>query len=381
LDWATNVLSEVEAVELVGCVDEDRQALDKACSRGIVGVGDCFESLEAAFAKLEFDAVLVTTQLTGHAPVVRRALGAGKHVLVEKPFVQSLAEGEDLVALAESNNCTLMVSQNYRFFPAVRAVQEVVRAGALGQLLHVEVDFRRFSPPDPRKLARARSWAQPLLLDMSVHHFDLLRAIIPGHPHTVYCRSWNPPWSGYSEAAEATAMISFGDLVVSYRASWLHPGPTTAWAGEWRMEFEEGELWWSSRGDLSNQRHATGDEVWVHTPKSGRTSVELPRLEFIDRAGALAAFAESVASGTVPESSGTDNLGSLALVYAAVQSAARRQPVDLPEQPGQIATISCGTTAATLGNGPWNIGGCRSGHLRPEVPPCQDGQGGTIEQG
>jgi predicted dehydrogenase len=346
LDWATKVLPEVGAVDLVGCVDEDPQALDNACGSGIVDIGDCFESFEAAHANLDFDAVLVTTQLTGHAPVVRHALGAGKHVLVEKPFAQSVSEGEDLVALAASVNCTLMVSQNYRYFPAVRAVQELVQLLALGKLLNVEIDFRRFSPPDPRKLNRARSWAQPLLLDMSVHHFDLLRAIIPGHPHTVDCRSWNPEWSGYLEAPEATAMIFFGDVVVSYRASWLHPGPTTAWAGEWRMEFEAGELWWSSRGDLSDQRQATGDEVVSCTHQRERTSVELPRLPVVDRAGALAAFAESVATGTVPECSGQDNLGTLALVYAAIESAASRQVVDLPEQLGPVTAISSSRSVA-----------------------------------
>jgi predicted dehydrogenase len=338
LDWATKVLSEVASVELVGCVDEDAEALDRANSTGLVGAGECFETLDAALDKAEFGAVLVTTQLTGHAPVVRHALAAGKHVLVEKPFTESVAEGEELVALAGANKCTLMVSQNYRFFPAVRAVQEVVRGGKLGRLVHVDIDFRRYSPPEPGKTARARAWAQPLLLDMSVHHFDLLRAIVPGEPRTVYCRSWNPPWSGYVDPPEASAMISFGDVVVSYRGSWLHPGPKTAWAGEWRMEFEEGELWWSSRSDKHDQRKAPGDEVWFSTHDGKRTSVELQPLEFVDRAGALAAFAESLETETVPESSARDNLGTLALVYAAVESAARREPVAIPQPAGPASS-------------------------------------------
>jgi predicted dehydrogenase len=329
LDWATNVLSVVEEVQLVGCIDEDRQALGQACRRKVVDASGCFSSLDAALEKLQFDAVVVTTQLTAHEAVARRALEAGKHVLVEKPFVQSIAEGRELVALAASKGCTLMVSQNYRFFPAVRTVQGLVRSGALGKLLHVDIDFRRFSPPRPGKPARARSWAQPLLLDMSVHHFDLLRAIMPGRARTVFCRSWNAPWSGYLEPPEAVAMISFGDAVVSYRGSWLHPGPPTAWAGEWRMEFEQGELWWTSRGDKHDQREAPGDDVWIYSHDRKRKRVELPRLKYIDRAGALAVFVESLATGTAPECSGADNLESLAIVYAAVESAARCQPVEL----------------------------------------------------
>jgi len=273
--------------------------------------------------------VLVTTELNGHAQVVHAALEAGKHVLVEKPFALSVVEGEALVALAAKTDRTLMVSQNYRFFPAVRAVQRLVREEELGQLVHVAIDFRRFSPPQPGRVSAARAWAQPLLLDMAIHHFDLLRAVVPGQARSIYCRSWNPEWSGYVEPPEATAMISFDDVAVSYRGSWLYPERTTPWAGEWRMEFEEGELWWSSRSDRHDQRQAAEDQVWHYTHDGKRTGVELPRLEFVDRAGVLAAFAESVMTGTEPESSGGDNLGSLSLAYAAVASAANGELVEL----------------------------------------------------
>jgi predicted dehydrogenase len=95
------------------------------------------------------------------------------------------------------------------------------------------------------------------------------------------------------------------------------------------MEFEQGELWWTSRGDKHDQREAPGDDVWIYSHDRKRKRVELPRLKYIDRAGALAVFVESLATGTAPECSGADNLESLAIVYAAVESAARCQPVEL----------------------------------------------------
>lgn len=333
LDWATKVLGEVPEVELAGCVDRDPKALERASASGVVAPGRCFGSLADAQEQADFDAVLVTTELISHVAVVRAALEAGKHVLVEKPFAPTLAEGEELVELAEKVGRTLMVSQNYRFFPAVRAVQEVVQSGELGQLVHVEIDFRRFSPPNPRTSHRARTWSQPLLLDMSVHHFDLLRAVVPGAPRAVFCRSWNPAWSGYAEPPEGTAVITFdGDLVASYRGSWVHPGRTTAWAGEWRMEFEEGDLWWTSRGDGHDQRRSAADEVWTYRHSQERTPVKLPVLQHIDRSGALAAFAAALAAGSVPETSARDNLGSLALAHAAVESARRHECVELPDR-------------------------------------------------
>ena len=189
----------------------------------------------------------------------KTALEGGKHVLVEKPFAPSVAEAREAVDLAESLGLTLMVSQNYRFFPAVRAVQQLMSEDRLGPLLHIDLDFRRHSPPSRTRSRGHRDWDQPLLLDMSIHHFDLLRAVIGTEPTSVYCRTHNPAWAGFKDPPEGSATIDFAnDVTVSYRGSWIHPGPKTLWAGEWRMEFENGELWWTSRGDLQSDAPGRG---------------------------------------------------------------------------------------------------------------------------
>jgi Oxidoreductase family, NAD-binding Rossmann fold len=61
---------------------------------------------------------VVALPLPLHAAVVREALLAGKHVLIEKPFTQTLEEAHSLVGIAEKSSRVLMVSQNYRFFAA-----------------------------------------------------------------------------------------------------------------------------------------------------------------------------------------------------------------------------------------------------------------------
>ena len=327
-DWATRVFSEVPGAQLVGCVDSRAGALAEIIKLGLVEEDGCFSSLEAAFDQWAAAAVLVTTDLPSHVAVVKLALEAGRHVLVEKPFATSVAEAREAVDLAESLGLTLMVSQNYRFFPAVRAVQRLTREARLGQLLHIDLDFRRHAPATLTSLAGHRNWAQPLLLDMSIHHFDLLRAIIGAEPTSVYCRTHNPGWAEYREPPEGSATIDFGeDLTVNYRGSWIHPGPATLWAGEWRMEFEKGELWWTSRGDLQS---ALQDEAWIYDHKAKRRAVALPHLARVDRAGALEAFVTAVSDGTEPESTGRENLGSLTLAYAAVASSRGRKPVPVP---------------------------------------------------
>jgi predicted dehydrogenase len=327
----------VPEIELVGCVDRDPRALELTVEQVGVPAERCFTSLERALAVADPDAVLVATTLQGHAPVARAALEAGKHVLVEKPFAPSLAEARALVDLADERGRVLMVSQNYRFFPAVRAVVELVRSGELGALHAVEIDFRhRTTVPEPSARTGHLVLAQPLLMDMSIHHFDLLRLVLGRDATWVSCQAWNEPWSGFDGPPTAVAAIRFGDRTVSYRGSWLTWGPNTPWAGEWRMTFERGEVWWTSRdpgtqasrGGLGVTGSEDGERVVVRDA-GGERRLPLPVLPLVDQAGSLAELLDAVRAGRQPESSGRENLGSLALALAAIDSAERGEPVTL----------------------------------------------------
>lgn len=326
-NWAIEVLPQIPEVELVACVDAAPAALAEAVKAGIACEADCYSSVEAVLSACEFDALLVTTDLMSHVPVIRRAVEAGKAVLCEKPLAPTLDEAREVTELAAGMGVTLMVSQNYRFFPAVRAVQQLVRERALGRLVHIAIDFRRFSPPGGE--VGHRSWAQPLLLDMSIHHFDLLRAVTGHDAMSVRCWTWNPEWAGYKDPPEGTATILFDDdLVVSYRGTWISPANPTPWAGEWRMAFEKGELWWTSRDDRMS---VAGDRVdrFEHRTPGIAEPVKLPTLRYVDRAGSLAQFLHCLQEGTEPETTAQDNLASLAITYAAAESARRGEEVRL----------------------------------------------------
>jgi predicted dehydrogenase len=323
-DWARIVLQRDDTVTLVACVDADAAALALARRQLDLPPERTFPSLAAALAATEAEAVLVTANLPGHVPVALEALRAGKHVLLEKPFAPSLAEGRQVVDLAAARDRVLMISQNYRFFPAVQAVRDLVRSGSLGAVGAVAVDFRRNANTAAREGHRHYTLAQPLLADMAIHHFDLMRAVLGQEPVEVACHAWNPPWSNFVEPAAAVATIRFdGGAVVSYRGSWVSPGPQTAWAGEWRMECAGGEIAWTSR----DNQGAGVDRVTVRPLGKRPQRLKLPALPQIDRAGSLRAFAHAIATGVPPESSGRDNLGSIALMYTAIEAAAQGVPL------------------------------------------------------
>jgi predicted dehydrogenase len=329
------VVPDVGEVEVVAYVDRDPNALDALRDEAKVPAELCFESLNEAIAATQPQALLNTTALPAHAPVTKAALEAGLHVLVEKPFAPTLDLAEELVDTAAERGLVLMVSQNYRFFPAPRAIASMVHESALGKLYEVSIDFRRYSPVGPNGRGRHHIEEQPLLVDMSIHHFDLLRMILSREPQRIYCEAWNPEWTAFSGPSVAVASVVFeGGIVVSYRGSWISAGPITPWAGEWRMEFENGEVTWTSAADSDT----TQDKVVVRMRDGETRSVTLPEVPRTGGFGTLTEFANAVQSSREPETSGRRNLGTIALMAAAVESAARREAVPI-DRIGKALTI------------------------------------------
>jgi predicted dehydrogenase len=211
-----------------------------------------------------------------------------------------------------------MVSQNYRYYPAPQAAAHFVREGHFGHLTSVKIDFRRHAPMEGYSY-----WdlPNPLLVDMAVHHYDLMRMVIGQDPAELSCRTWNPPGSPFKMAPCGAIVLSYpSDVVVSYRGSWLDQGPQTAWAGEWQMDFEQGSVLWTSRGDRPNPTRR--DRMRIRRLNAEMEEVDLAPLPMHDRAGALAAFAAAVRTGSEPAffPSGRANLATLAIVEATLKS-------------------------------------------------------------
>lgn len=325
-NWAEYVIKTVKEVKLVAAVEIDTASVKLAQKIYDLPTNRYFASLADACAAVDADAVLVTAPLVAHMPLTLEALRLGKHVLCEKPFAPSLAEARQAIELADEQQRVLMVSQNYRFYPAAQAATDLVRNREFGTPGFVTLDFRR--NVNLTTSERHRNLPHPLLSDMSIHHFDLMRMVLGQEPTEITCHAWNPPWSTFREPASAVATILFdGGTVVSYRGSWVSPQPQTTWAGEWRMECTEGEIAWTSRG--GNIMDASHDRVAVTPLGEPAEALTLPKLPYLGRAGSLHAFAQAISDGVEPGCSGRNNLGSLALLYAAIESAATGKPVSI----------------------------------------------------
>lgn len=319
--WTEEVIPKVTNIEMVAYVDSNPEATARVHEQLGVPEHLLFTSLEDAVAKTDAELAICTLRTEAHYPVVKQCLELGLSVIVEKPFASTIAQGKELVELAKAQGRVLMVSQNYRFQPAPIAAAELIGAQKFGPVNMVSIDFRRHAPSQGY-----RYWdmPDPLLADMSIHHFDLMRMVLGDNPKRVSCRTWNPPASPFGHHPIGVATVEFEKgTIVSYRGSWMSSGPVTPWAGEWTMDCSEGQIIWTSRDHFMGK--AGPDKMSLRPLDGEETPVELAPVQYTDRVGTLSAVAKVIESGAVPArfSSGEDNLHSLALVQATILSASR----------------------------------------------------------
>lgn len=331
LDWEKHALPHVPEIERVAVVEPAEPVLQRARDELELADTACFRSLDDALAATDAELVLITTPMETHVPLAIQAMEAGRHVLVEKPFAPSVAEAKQAVEVAERTGRTLMVSQNYRFYPAPRTAARLATSGELGAAGNVAVAFRRWANDAAAGRAhRHYDYHHPLLFDMAIHHYDLMRMVLGQEAVEMWAKDTSPSWSRFTEEAASTLVVTFANgQTVTYSGSWVSPGEPTNWAGEWRMEFAEGELSWTSRGGY--EEGTRGDRVCFRRLDGTVTEVPMETLPALGRSMGLRQLVEHIEAGTEPESAGRNNLGTVAIMEAAARSmeTGRSEPVEL----------------------------------------------------
>ena len=149
--------------------------------------------------------------LTAHPDVrldlMRRALNADKHVLSQKPFVENLDDGRELVELAERRGLKLAVNQNGRWAPHLAYIREAVRAGLIGEVTGVHVEIRW----NHGWIAGTSFEAMDdlILWDFGVHWFDFLASVIGDRARSVHATTARAAGQTARPPLLAQALIAF----------------------------------------------------------------------------------------------------------------------------------------------------------------------------
>lgn len=321
--WLRTLSTLRDQAELVGLVDHAPPVLREAAEFAGVPPDARFTDLAAALANNRADMALVVVPPAAHRAVATACLAAGLPVLVEKPLA---GLWEDCLALAETADHAgreLAVSQNYRYRSVIETARRALASGRLGSIGQAQVEFRLHH--DFRGTFR-EAMDHPLILDMAVHHFDLIRYITALEPRSVAAHTWNPPWSQFAGDASAVCLFTMdsGARVV-YTASWHPRGQVTDWNCVWRIEGERGYLVL----DRDEIRIYEGDDPHRAGSPGEEEVVPLITLPRSDQAAVLTDFADAVRAGRPAPTTARDNLRSIEMVFAAVRAAETGVPVTL----------------------------------------------------
>jgi predicted dehydrogenase len=318
--WLKEVSSQSPDFEVVALVDISPDNLAKAGPGAGLAADRQFATLEAAIATVPADAVLSVTPPPVHVQHARLAFARGLHLMTEKPFADTIGHAREMLRLAKDSGRQLLVSQNYRYRPVISRAKQLLADKAAGDFGHGHIDF--YIPADFTGTFREKM-EFPLLVDMAIHHLDLIRHVTGRNIVKVTTLSLKPTWSWYEHDPGLKMLLELEDgTAFSYSGDWSAKGRVTSWNGNWRLQCAHGSI------------HLDNDEIeiarcdrWSHNPTSEK--IELPALDFSERAATLHHFADSIRTGQPSELDGTHNIWSFGAVIAGVESARTGLPVDV----------------------------------------------------
>jgi scyllo-inositol 2-dehydrogenase (NADP+) len=130
-------------------------------------------SVEELLNDPEIDLVIITTPNETHYPFAKKAMLAGKHVVVEKPFTNNTDEAKELITIADKQKVVLSVYQNRRYVSDFSTIQEILGKDLLGEPVTFETYYDRYRPE--KKVNAWREENRPgsgILFDLGSHLID-----------------------------------------------------------------------------------------------------------------------------------------------------------------------------------------------------------------
>ena len=284
------------------------------------------DDVDQALATKGVEVADITTHPPQRPPLIERALLSGKHVLSQKPFVLDLEIGRKLADLADEQGVRIAVNQNARWAPHFSYLREAVAAGVLG-----EIHSAHFAVHWDHSWVEGTHFEQTpslILYDYAIHWFDLLGRLMHGRQaEQVYATSTLTPTQPIAQPLMCQATIAYPGAQASLTFDGHSP------VGGWASYVVTG-----SQGILRCEGEGDNDHQPVLLTDTGEWRPKLTGKWFDDGFhGAMGELFCAIEEDREPSNSARQNLEGLALCFAAVESAARGEPID-PRQVKRLRT-------------------------------------------
>lgn len=161
----------------------------------------------------QIDAIAIATSVASHYPLALKALEAGKHIFVEKPFTTTVEQAQKLIDEAAKRKLTIQVDHTFLYTGAVRKIKELVNTGELGDLYYfdsVRVNLGLFQHD------------VNVLWDLAVHDLAIMDYILGQEPKAISATGVSHVQGQPEDVAHMTCFFN-NNLMSHFHVNWLAP--------------------------------------------------------------------------------------------------------------------------------------------------------------
>lgn len=308
---------DIAGVRIVALCDRDAVRLAETAAR--FGITRTYADADAMLADGGLDFVDIATTVASHRPLVQAAAAAGLHAICQKPFAETMEDANAMVDAMNAAKRTLMVHENFRWQSPVRAAIDTLRSGAIGRPFFGRFSFRSgydvfsgqpYLATDPRFIIQ----------DLGIHVLDIARAALGDVTRLAASTARiNSAIRGedvatilLDHAGGATSVVDCSYATRRVPDTFPQTLMEVDCTGG-SLRLEAGYRLVIDRGSVQDIRDVSPPVLdWAERPWHNiQESVRIIQQHFID----------CLRHGHTPETSGQDNLKTLALVEAAYTSA------------------------------------------------------------
>jgi predicted dehydrogenase len=234
--YALQQFTQIPGVTLVGMAGTHREAAFAVAQR--FGIPD-IEDVDALVGRPDIDLVYIATPPFLHYPQGMKALQAGKHVICEKPLAMTLAQADEMIALAKQKHLALIANLMQRYNPLYDTIRELVESKVLGEFLHGY--FENYASDEglsPQHWFWDRSKSGGIFIEHGVHFFDMFDGWL-GPGKVMSAQRTIRPGTNFEEQVNCTG--SYGDgMLVNFYHGFTQPNRMDR--QEFRLLFELGDV-------------------------------------------------------------------------------------------------------------------------------------------
>lgn len=299
--WGSNharVYNEASSINLQSVADLDKKRVEKVAEKYNV---EGYTDIEKIINDKNVEAVSICTSTVTHANLALMAIEAGKHVLVEKPMTNTIAEAKQLIKAAEKHDVKLTVGFVERFNPAVQEAFKLIKEGQIGKIILAHTSRVSRRP--------ARIGDVGVVKDLGIHDIDIISQLFQINPETIYatCGSIDHSFEDYANinlryTDNRNAFIETNWLTPRIRRNLIITGTTGIITVQYRTQ----------QITIENNRQLIQPYIQYQEPL---------KLE-------LESFINSIRENKDPVVTGEDGLKALTIAEAALESNKTKETID-----------------------------------------------------